>query len=251
MKNKPSLGNNVRLAMEHPKLPRKQYLSIYFPKKHLQNTLQASSSIYRAFASSNPSILLVLSIFIFTQYEFFSYSSFRFFFLVVHFPYCAWRRVTPDCISISAPSFRLPLAAKSPSTIFPNFIRLAAILTLARHFLAPFSAIKSRFEAGEGVCNVRSRLSAFEFCKKIRAITIWHVILVMWIEMELYNRKCNNNLKRKWKYSPDWWVEEIENLKNSGCHLWNWWNCKNRILLEEASMNQERSCTSIIKSKES
>lgn len=166
MKNKPSLGNNVRLAMEHPKLPRKQYLSIYFPKKHLQNTLQASSSIYRAFASSNPSILLVLSIFIFTQYEFFSYSSFRFFFLVVHFPYCAWRRVTPDCISISAPSFRLPLAAKSPSTIFPNFIRLAAILTLARHFLAPFSAIKSRFEAGEGVCNVRSRLSAFEFCKK-------------------------------------------------------------------------------------
>lgn len=164
MKNKPSLGNNVRL--EHPKLPRKQYLSIYFPKKHLQNTLQAPSSIYRAFASSNPSILLVLSIFIFTQYEFFSYSSFRFFFLVVHFPYCAWRRVTPDCISISASSFRLPLAAKSPSTIFPNFIRLAAILTLARHFLAPFSAIKSRFEAGEGVCNVRSRLSAFEFCKK-------------------------------------------------------------------------------------
>lgn len=53
MKNKPSLGSNVRLAMEHPKLPRKQYLSIYFPKKHLQNTLQASSSIYRAFASSN------------------------------------------------------------------------------------------------------------------------------------------------------------------------------------------------------
>lgn len=165
MKNKPSLGNNVRLAMEHPKLPRKQYLSIYFPKKHLQNTLQAPFSIYRAFAFPNPSILLVLSIFIFTQYEFFSYSSFRFFF-VVHFPYCAWRRVTPDCISISAPSFRLLLAAKSPSTIFPNFIRLAAILTLARHFLAPFSAIKSRFEAGEGVCNVRSRLSAFEFCKK-------------------------------------------------------------------------------------
>lgn len=167
MKNKPSLGNNVRLAMEHPKLPRKQYLSIYFPKKHLQNTLQASSSIYRAFASSNPSILLVLSIFIFTQYEFFFLFFLPyFFFLVVHFPYCAWRRVTPDCISISASSFRLPLAAKSPSTIFPNFIRLAAILTLARHFLAPFSAIKSRFEAGEGVCNVRSRLSAFEFCKK-------------------------------------------------------------------------------------
>lgn len=80
MKNKPSLGSNVRLAMEHPKLPRKQYLSIYFPKKHLQNTLQASSSIYRAFASSNPSILLVLSIFIFTQYEFFFLFFLPFFF---------------------------------------------------------------------------------------------------------------------------------------------------------------------------
>lgn len=84
MKNKPSLGNNVRL--EHPKLPRKQYLSIYFPKKHLQNTLQASSSIYRAFASSNPSILLVLSIFIFTQYEFFFLFFLPFFFPRRTFP---------------------------------------------------------------------------------------------------------------------------------------------------------------------
>lgn len=119
------------------------------------------------------------------------------------------------------------LAAKSPSTIFPNFIRLAAMLTLARHFLAPFSSIKSRFEAGENVyvcvCVTSVRSSApSNFVKKK---TRYHESDTWFVRNWNYNRKCNNNLKRKWKYSLDWWAEEIGIWKNSGCHFRN---CKSR-----------------------
>lgn len=149
MKNKPSLGNNVRLAMEHPKLPRKQYLSIYFPKKHLQNTLQASSSIYRAFASSNPSILLVLSIFIFTQYEFFFLFFLPFFF----------RRTFP-ILNVAACHaglyfyFRLefPPSARGKITInhFPKFYPPRGYTHPRSPFSRPFFCHKKSIRSGRG-----------------------------------------------------------------------------------------------------
>lgn len=147
MKNKPSLGNNVRL--EHPKLPRKQYLSIYFPKKHLQNTLQASSSIYRAFASSNPSILLVLSIFIFTQYEFFFLFFLPFFF----------RRTFP-ILNVAACHaglyfyFRLefPPSARGKITInhFPKFYPPRGYTHPRSPFSRPFFCHKKSIRSGRG-----------------------------------------------------------------------------------------------------
>lgn len=149
MKNKPSLGNNVRLAMEHPKLPRKQYLSIYFPKKHLQNTLQASSSIYRAFASSNPSILLVLSIFIFTQYEFFFLFFLPFFF----------RRTFPilrvaACRAGLYFYFRLefPPSARGKITInhFPKFYPPRGYTHPRSPFSRPFFCHKKSIRSGRG-----------------------------------------------------------------------------------------------------
>lgn len=149
MKNKPSLGSNVRLAMEHPKLPRKQYLSIYFPKKHLQNTLQASSSIYRAFASSNPSILLVLSIFIFTQYEFFFLFFLPFFF----------RRTFP-ILNVAACHaglyfyFRLefPPSARGKITInhFPKFYPPRGYTHPRSPFSRPFFCHKKSIRSGRG-----------------------------------------------------------------------------------------------------
>lgn len=144
MKNKPSLGNNVRL--EHPKLPRKQYLSIYFPKKHLQNTLQASSSIYRAFASSNPSIL---SIFIFTQYEFFFLFFLPFFF----------RRTFP-ILNVAACHaglyfyFRLefPPSARGKITInhFPKFYPPRGYTHPRSPFSRPFFCHKKSIRSGRG-----------------------------------------------------------------------------------------------------
>lgn len=149
MKNKPSLGNNVRLAMEHPKLPRKQYLSIYFPKKHLQNTLQAPFSIYRAFASSNPSILLVLSIFIFTQYEFFFLFFLPFFF----------RRTFP-ILNVAACHaglyfyFRLefPPSARGKITInhFPKFYPPRGYTHPRSPFSRPFFCHKKSIRSGRG-----------------------------------------------------------------------------------------------------
>lgn len=105
----------------------------------------------------NPSTLLVLSIFIFTfaQYEFFSLlilPSFFFLFPRRTFPILRVAACHAGLYFYFRLEFPPSLAAKSPSTIFPNFIRLAAMLTLARHFLAPFSPIKSRFEAGKDVC---------------------------------------------------------------------------------------------------
>lgn len=58
------------------------------------------------------------------------------------------------------------------------------MLTLARHFLAPFSPIKSRFEAGKDVCvcvclcetSVRGSAPS-NFVKKKNSLSrIWHVI---------------------------------------------------------------------------
>lgn len=150
MKNKPSLGNNVRLAMEHPKLPRKQYLSIYFPKKHLQNTLQASSSIYRAFASSNPSILLVLSIFIFTQYEFFFLFFLPFFFPRRTFPILRVAACHAGLYFYFRPEF--PPSARGKITInhFPKFYPPRGYTHPRSPFSRPFFCHKKSIRSGRG-----------------------------------------------------------------------------------------------------
>lgn len=140
--------------------------------KHLQDTSQASSSIYRAIIRISKSLYSPCALSLFSRNTNLFFLIFllpflfsSFFLLVVHFPYCAWRRASPDCISI-------PAFARGKITInyFPKFYPPCGDPSLARHFLAPFSAIKSRFEVRRGcacvcVC-VFSRFSAFEFCRK-------------------------------------------------------------------------------------
>lgn len=113
--------------------------------------MQASSSIYRSFVSPNPSILLVLSLFSHNM-NFFLILLLSSFFFSSYISYIVRGGVPRQIVFLFPP--RVSAFARGKITInhFPKFYPPCGH-THPRHFLAPFSAIKSRFEAGEDVCN--------------------------------------------------------------------------------------------------